>query len=324
VAYLGTPVDGPSTVYLVAPLIHGHQRPEARALRADGASTAPVLAGPNISVGEPFSLTGWAGRPVYGVFYAPALGGTGGPPGSRPPLIVACHGGPTGSAGRGFDVVVQYFTSRGFAYAAVDYAGSTGYGRAYRCSLWGQWGVADAQDCASAAQHLASSGRVDPDQMAVRGSSSGGLTALNALAAGDGFAAAVAWYGVTDLLGLAAGSHDFEARYLDRLIGPLPGSRELYQSRSPIGQAARLEGSVLLLQGTEDPVVPPAQAEALRETLAAAGRHCVVRLFEGEGHGFRRSETLVAALEEELAFYRRELGLGRAEGELTPKESSPS
>jgi dipeptidyl aminopeptidase/acylaminoacyl peptidase len=169
--------------------------------------------------------------------------------------------------------------------------------------------VADAEDCVDAARHLAVTGRVDGGRMGIRGGSAGGLTALNALAAGEGFSAAVALYGVTDLLGLASSTHDFEAHYMDRLIGPLPESREIYEARSPVNRAAHMGGSVLLLQGTEDPVVPPAQAERLRDALSAAGRRCVVRFFEGESHGFRRAETLVACLEEELAFYRTELGL---------------
>jgi dipeptidyl aminopeptidase/acylaminoacyl peptidase len=211
--------------------------------------------------------------------------------------------------GAGFDIVVQYFTSRGFALAAVDYAGSTGYGRAYRRSLWGQWGVVDAQDCADAARFLANGGQVDGTRMAVRGTSSGGLTALNALADGGTFAAAASWYGVSDLCALAASTHDFEAHYLDRLVGPLPGYRATYEARSPVGRADEINGAVLLLQGLDDRVVPPAQAERLHSALLARGGRCTVRFFEGEGHGFRRAETIEACLEEELAFYGRELHL---------------
>ena len=300
-AYIGGAPDGPDDVWVL---------PAAdRAPRPLHLRRSPALAPPDVSVAEPFSLRGRSGRPVYGVLYPPTLAGTTGPPGALPPLIVSCHGGPTASSGSGFDVTTQYFTSRGFAVARVDYAGSTGYGRAYRCSLWGQWGVADAEDCVDAARHLVEQGLVDGARMAIRGGSAGGFTALNALAAGEGFAAAVALYGVTDLVGLAATSQDFESRYLDHLIGPLPGSRPVYEARSPVRRVASMEGSVLLLQGTEDPVVPPAQAERLRDALRAAGRRCVVRFFEGEGHGFRRAETLVACLEEELAFYRVELSL---------------
>jgi dipeptidyl aminopeptidase/acylaminoacyl peptidase len=218
-----------------------------------------------------------------------------------------CHSGPTGSVGAGFDVVVQYFTTRGFALAAVDYAGSTGYGRDYRRALWGQWGVLDSEDCADAARFLAAVGQVDGRRMAVRGSSSGGLTALNALADGETFVAAASWYGVSDLCALAASTHDFEAHYLDRLVGPLPAAQETYEARSPTHRAGEISGAVLLLQGLSDAVVPPAQTERLGAALLAEGRHCTVRYFEGEGHGFRRAETLEACLEEELAFYRREM-----------------
>jgi dipeptidyl aminopeptidase/acylaminoacyl peptidase len=300
VAFIGGPVDGPDDIWVLR-----SPHDTARPLRPGRAVVVPA----DVSVAEPFELSGRSGRPVHGVLYPPQLGQTKGPDGALPPLIVSCHGGPTASAGSGFDITVQYFTSRGFAVARVDYAGSTGYGRDYRCSLWGQWGVADAEDCVDAALHLAATGRVDRARLAVRGSSAGGLTALNALAAGEGFAAAVALYGVTDLLGLAASTHDFEARYMDRLIGPLPEYRGVYEARSPVRRAAQMGGSVLLLQGTEDRVVPPAQAERLRDALVAAGQHCVVHFFEGEGHGFRRAETVVASLEQELDFYRTELRL---------------
>jgi dipeptidyl aminopeptidase/acylaminoacyl peptidase len=302
VAYIGATPDGPADVWVIRSLGH----PQAGAVRP--ARNVGLRPG-DVSPAEPFSLVGRSGRPVHGVLHRPTLTDTVGPPGVRPPLVVACHGGPTSSAGSGFDVLVQFFTSRGFAYAGVDYAGSTGYGRAYRCSLRGEWGVADAEDCLDAALHLAGSGQVDGARMAVRGGSSGGLTALNALAAGEGFSAAAAWYGVTDLLALAASTHDFEAHYMDRLIGPLPDARALYEARSPVNRAADLRGSVLLLQGTEDPIVPPAQAEHLRDALLAEGRHCTLILFAGESHGFRRADTLVAALEEELTFYRSELRL---------------
>jgi dipeptidyl aminopeptidase/acylaminoacyl peptidase len=135
------------------------------------------------------------------------------------------------------------------------------------------------------------------------------LTALNALADGPTFRAAASWYGVTDLMALAASTHDFEAHYMDRLVGPLPESQARYEQRSPVHRAAEIDGSVLLLQGLDDPVVPPAQAEGLRDALLAAGRHCRARFFAGESHGFRRAETLIACLEEELAFYQDELAL---------------
>jgi dienelactone hydrolase len=313
IAYIGAPTDGPATVWTLGPLIGPSPTPTPSPLPTAVAlrpGPAPALARSDLSVGEPFTFEGRTGRRVHGLVYRPVGREGATPPGARPPpLIIGCHSGPTGSVGAGFDLAVQFFTSRGFAYAAVDYAGSTGYGRAYRCSLWGQWGVADAEDCVDAARELAERGWVDAGRVATRGSSSGGLTALNALAAGEGVAAAVSWYGVTDLLSLAASTHDFEARYLDRLVGPLPESRATYEARSPARRAAEIKGSVLLLQGLDDRVVPPAQTEQLRDALTAAGRHCEVHFFEGEGHGFRRAETLRACLEAELAFYQRELRL---------------
>jgi dienelactone hydrolase len=303
VAVIGATATGPAAVWLV-PLGLDADPPR----QVSPASPSVVRMG-DTAAGEPFTVTGRSGRAIHGVLYRPAQRDTVGPDDRRPPLVVWCHGGPTAAAQAGFDLARLFFTTRGFAIAAVDYAGSTGYGRAVRCGLWGLWGVADAEDCLDAALALAARGEVDAERMAIRGGSAGGLTALNALASGEGFAACASWYGVTDLLALAATTHDFEARYLDRLVGPLPGATERYEARSPVRQAAHMRASVLLLQGTEDPVVPPAQADLLRDALTAAGGHCEVRFFEGEGHGFRRADTLVAALEAELDFYRAQLNL---------------
>jgi dipeptidyl aminopeptidase/acylaminoacyl peptidase len=311
VALIGATPDAPPAVWVWRP------GSAANPLRRPEAGSAPVLGPADVARGEPFSLTGRSGRPVFGTLYRPTPAGGGGGSGSGaraggggpPPLVVWCHGGPTSSCQSGLDLTVQFFTSRGFAAACVDYAGSSGYGRAYRNALRGLWGVADAEDCLDAALHLATRGDVDRERMAIRGGSAGGLTALNALASGEGFSACVSWYGVTDLMGLVATTHDFEARYTDRLIGPLPEAEALYEERSPVSRAEAMAGSVLLLQGTEDPVVPPQQAERLRDALAAAGHACQLVFFEGESHGFRRAETLTACLEAELAFYLSELGL---------------
>jgi dipeptidyl aminopeptidase/acylaminoacyl peptidase len=300
VAFLGSTPDAAASVWAWTP---GHGARLHRAARA-----AP-LAPSDVSAGEPRVITGRSGRPVHGTLYRPARRDTSGPPGASPPLVVWSHGGPTASSPAGLDLTVQFFTTRGFALACVDYAGSSGYGRAYRDELRGRWGVVDAEDCVDMARHLAETGEVDGARMAIRGSSAGGMTALNALAAGAGFGACASWYGVTDLLGLAATTHDFEAHYTDRLIGALPASRALYEQRSPANRAADMHGSVLLLQGTDDAVVPPAQAEQMRDALAAAGVPCELRFFEGEGHGFRRADTLTAALSSELAFYLEALYL---------------
>jgi dipeptidyl aminopeptidase/acylaminoacyl peptidase len=317
VAFIGTTPDAPSTVWLMP-----HMGAPAHAVRRP---QSPALAPDDVSIGEGFSLVGRSGRPVYGVYFAPHLSSTTGPEAALPPLVVQCHSGPTSRARPGFDMTVQYFTSRGFAVAAVNYAGSTGYGRDYRCSLWGQWGQADSEDCEDAALFLAERGVVDRHRLVIRGNSAGGLTALNALVtdSGDGddhdsdhdsdvtptFRAAATWYGVTDLVGLAASTHDFEAHYLDRLVGPLPEARSRYDERSPVNRGQAMHGSVLLLQGMDDPVVPPAQAEHLQQALRAAGRRCEARFFPGEGHGFRQQVTLVACLEAELAFFQEELQL---------------
>jgi dipeptidyl aminopeptidase/acylaminoacyl peptidase len=233
VALIGATPDAPSAIWLWRPGV------KAAPVRAPHAGGDTVLGPTGVAEGEPFSLTGRSGRSVYGMLYRPTPAGDGAASaaGGAPPLVVWCHGGPTSSCQSGLDLTVQYFTSRGFAAACVDYAGSSGYGRAYRNALWGLWGVADSEDCLDAARHLAARGDVDGERMAIRGGSAGGLTALNALASGEGFSAGVSWYGVTDLMGLVATTHDFEARYTDRLIGPLPGSEALYEERSPVSRA---------------------------------------------------------------------------------------
>ena len=275
-----------------------------RPVRRISAAPAVPAHAADVSVGRPYQASTPTG-PVPGLFFAPTnravpTGGPGGPP----PVVVFCHGGPTSSAEAGFDPVVQFFTSRGLAVAAVDYRGSSGYGRAYRQRLTGRWGEADVDDCANYAVALGRAGLVDGDRMAIRGTSAGGLTALGALIRADCFAGAAAWYGVTDLEALVADTHDFESRYVDSLVGPWPASADTYRARSPIHQPDRLSGEVLLLQGTDDPVVPADQSERFAARLVEQGVPCRLVLFEGESHGFRRAETIEAALTAELDFYR--------------------
>jgi dipeptidyl aminopeptidase/acylaminoacyl peptidase len=241
---------------------------------------------------------------VPGLFFPPTNPDAVADPGYLPPLVVFCHGGPTAAAEPGYDPTIQFLTSRGIAVAAVDYRGSTGYGRAYRDLLRGTWGEGDVDDCVAYAQSLAAEGRVDGSRMAIRGGSAGGLTALAALIRARVFAGAVAWYGVTDLLALATDTHDFESRYLDRLVGPLPEAADIYRERSPIHHAADLVGRVLLLQGADDPIVPLDQAERFAAELASGGSDAELLVFEGESHGFRRAATIEACLEAELGFYR--------------------
>jgi dipeptidyl aminopeptidase/acylaminoacyl peptidase len=219
-----------------------------------------------------------------------------------PPYVVFVHGGPTAHVGPAPTGRIAYLTSRGIGVLQVNYGGSSGYGRGYRERLRGQWGVVDVDDVAAAARGLAASGLADPARIAVAGGSAGGWTVLAALARTDVFAAGISRYGVGDARALAADTHDFEAHYLDGLIGPLPQSETLYVERSPLTHPERFRVPILLLQGADDLVVPPAQSEAVRDALAAAGVPHAYVLYEGEGHGFRRSETLISALQTELAF----------------------
>lgn len=306
VAVLGRTPEAPAALWWGPWAAAGGTRPVGPFAPLLGAA-APggPLAPADMSVAEPFSAQAPDGREVTGLFYAPRRGGVTAPARERPPLVVFCHSGPTGSVEAGFDVVVQFFTTRGFAVAGVDYAGSTGHGRAFRRSLFGRWGEVDAADCVAAARHLAGTGVVDGRRMAVRGTSAGGFTALNALAGAPCFAAAAAWYPVTDLLALEGGTHDFESRSHHRLVGPLPEAAERYRRRSPVHRAAEMSGAVLLCYGLDDPVVPPSQAQALAAALRAAGVDCEERAFAGEGHGFRQAATVEAALRAEVAFYRR-------------------
>jgi dipeptidyl aminopeptidase/acylaminoacyl peptidase len=283
--------------------------------RISAAPSVEVSIG-DVSVAQPFTASTSSG-PVPGLFFSPARAEADGEGRGLPPLVVFCHGGPTAAAPPGFDPVVQFFTSRGLAVAFVDYRGSTGYGRAYRQRLAGLWGEADVDDCVNYAVALDQAGRVDGGRMAIRGTSAGGLTALAALIRSRRFAGAAAWYGVTDLAALAADTHDFESHYVDSLVGPWPEAAETYRARSPINHPDRVSGAVLLLQGADDPVVPPDQSERFAAMLKDHGVQCQLTLFEGESHGFRRATTIEASLTAELDFYRS-LFIDRAQTEPPP------
>ncbi len=222
----------------------------------------------------------------------------------RPPLLVLCHGGPTGSTSTALSLNIQFWTSRGFAILDVNYRGSTGYGRAYRKALDGQWGVVDVEDCVAGANTLAAQSLVDGKRMAIRGSSAGGFTVLCALAFHDVFAAGASYYGVSDLEALAQDTHKLESRYLDSLVGPYPERRDVYRARSPIHAVDRLSCPVIFFQGLQDRVVPPAQAENMVAALRSRGLAAPLVTFPDEQHGFRRKENISRALDAELAFYR--------------------
>ena len=265
-----------------------------------------------ISVPRAIEFPTGGGATAHALFYAPRNGPCSGAGDELPPAIVVSHGGPTGQASTCLDLSVQLWTSRGFAVIDVDYRGSTGYGRAYREALRGQWGVADVEDCVNAARHLA--GEVDLGRLAIRGASAGGYTTLCALTFTDAFAAGASYFGVGDLESLARETHKFESRYLDALIGPYPQQAELYRARSPIHAVDRLRCPIILLQGLLDEVVPPDQAATMAAALDAAGIPCAHLTFPDESHGFRRSENIERALTAELDFYAGVFGFATASG----------
>ncbi len=262
-----------------------------------------------LSTGRPIDFPSAGDRRAYAFFYPPKNDDAQAPAGSKPPLIVKSHGGPTSAAEHVYDTGVQFWTSRGFAVVDVNYGGSTGYGRVYRESLRGRWGIVDVEDCAAAAEALAARGEADPGKLLIRGGSAGGYTTLAALAFRDTFAAGASHYGVADLAALARDTHKFESRYLDRLVGAYPERADLYRERSPLEARDRFSCPVIFFQGDEDRIVPPNQAEAMVEALRAKGVRVDYHLFEGEQHGFRRAGNIVRALEAELHFYREVLAI---------------
>ncbi len=257
-----------------------------------------------ISVGVPREFASADGRTTHAFIYLPRSEKN--PPGrsgERPPLLVKSHGGPTSATSAALDPRIQYWTSRGFAVADVNYAGSTGYGRAYRDLLEQRWGIVDVEDCVAVARALASEGEVDRDRLAISGGSAGGYTTLCALTFHDIFAAGASHYGIGDLEALARDTHKFESRYTDWLVGPLPEMRDRYIERSPVHHPERLGCPIIFFQGLEDKVVPPNQAEAMIAVLARRGIPHAYVPFEGEQHGFRRAENIRTAIDGELYFY---------------------
>ena len=262
---------------------------------------------------------------AHAAVYPPTNPDATAPEGHLPPLIVMVHGGPTSSHDRVLNLEIQYFTSRGFCVAHVDYRGSTGYGRRYRNALQGRWGIVDLDDVVACASHLASEGgpsdrRVDPARLAIRGGSAGGYTVLAALSMRPGvFTAGASSYGVADLGALAAETHKFESRYLDGLVAPWPEGADVYAQRSPINHVDTLDTPLAVFQGEEDEVVPPSQAEAIVAALRAKGVPHAYLLFPGEQHGFRKAENIRAALDGELSFYAQVWGFELPEDEgITP------
>jgi dipeptidyl aminopeptidase/acylaminoacyl peptidase len=253
------------------------------------------------------------GAQAHGIYLPPANPNVKAAAGTAPPLIVKVHGGPTSVSSPTYNTGILYWTSRGFAILNLNYRGSTGFGRDYRRALYGQWGIADVEDAAAGATWLAEQGLADPDQLLISGGSAGGYTALAAHAFHDAFAAGASHYGISDLEALARDTHKFESRYMDQLIGPYPEQQDIYRARSPIHHLDGFSAPLLLLQGLDDPVVPPNQSQMIFEALKSRGVATAYIAFEGESHGFRKAENQIRALEAELYFYSRVLGLDRPE-----------
>ena len=249
------------------------------------------------------------GLTAHALVYPPTSPDYDGPEGERPPLIVMSHGGPTGNTTAIFSLETQFWTSRGFMVVDVNYGGSTGYGRAYRERLNGNWGVVDLDDCVNAARHLVAGGEADPERLLITGGSAGGYTTICALTFTDDFAAGTTYYGIADLEQFGGGeTHKFELQYEHTLIGPYPERADLYRARSPIHFVDQISTPMLVLQGADDKVVPPSQAELIVGALRERGVPYAYLLFEGEGHGFRKAESIVRSLEAELSFYAQVLG----------------
>ncbi|GAA2926880.1 LpqB family beta-propeller domain-containing protein [Streptomyces enissocaesilis] len=257
-------------------------------------------------------FTGPDGHGIHAHIYPPHNPGRIAPGDELPPYVVWAHGGPTGRAPLVLDLEIAYFTSRGIGVAEVNYGGSAGYGREYRDRLREQWGVVDVEDCAAVAVALAEEGTADPRRLAIRGGSAGGWTAAASLAGTDVYACGTVIYPVLDLEGWATdGTHDFESRYLESLVGPRAACPDRYRDRSPLYRADGITAPFLLLQGLDDVICPPAQCERFLERMAGRGVPHAYLAFEGEGHGFRRAGTVTRALEAELSLYAQTFGIDR-------------
>jgi dipeptidyl aminopeptidase/acylaminoacyl peptidase len=266
-----------------------------------------------LPVAEQMTFPGEGGREVHAVVYRPRNPDFVAPDGELPPFIAHVHGGPTAHTAPALSTDIAYYTSRGIGIIDVNYGGSTGYGREYRDRLRTQWGVVDVEDTVSAIVGLADAGAADRARLGIEGGSAGGWTVLASLTSSDAFACGVSLYGVAELVQFVQETHDFESRYVDGLIGPLPEARALYDERAPLNNVAGLSCPVLLLQGLDDPIVPPAQAELFRDALVAKGLPHAYRPYAGESHGFRRRETIIDALESSLSFYGQIMGFEPAD-----------
>jgi dipeptidyl aminopeptidase/acylaminoacyl peptidase len=266
-----------------------------------------------VSLPEAIEFPTEHGLTAHALFYPPKNPDFEAPAGVRAPLLVMSHGGPTAATGSSFRPSIQYWTSRGIAVLDVNYGGSTGYGRAYRMRLNGQWGVVDVDDCCNGATFLAQAGRVDGQRMAITGGSAGGYTTLCALTFRHTFQAGASYYGLSELEVFARDTHKFESRYMDSLVGPYPALKAVYYERSPLNYLHQLAVPLILFQGLEDKIVPPNQAEMMFDAVKKRGLPVAYLPFAGEQHGFRRSENIKRSMEAELYFYSRIFGFELAD-----------
>jgi dipeptidyl aminopeptidase/acylaminoacyl peptidase len=270
-----------------------------------------------LSVPDSLEFPTDGGDTAFAYYYPPSHPTSKGPADAAPPMIVEVHGGPTSATLPAYSVSRHFWSSRGFAVLDVNYGGSTGYGRAFRQRLNGQWGIVDLRDTINAARYAVEKGLADPDRLAIHGGSAGGFLVLAALAFDDTFSVGANYFGVSDLEMLAVETHKFESRYLDLLVGPYPEMKDVYIERSPIHNLDGFARPLITLQGLDDRIVPPSQSERIYEALRERGVPVAMLTFEGESHGFRKAETRARALEAELYFYGRVLGLEPA-GHLKP------
>jgi dipeptidyl aminopeptidase/acylaminoacyl peptidase len=286
------------------------EHPGATLIRSSGTTPLPK---DSISIAKAIDYPAANGEVAHALYYPPRNAGFVAPPGTLPPLLTFVHGGPTSQATPSFASRIQFWTSRGFAVVDVNHRGSSGYGRAFRRELNGAWGVVDVEDSIAAVRYLVKTGAADPAHTAISGGSAGGYTVLNALSSSDVFKAGADYFGISDMTALAADTHKFESRYLDSLIGPYPAAKSVYESRSPLNHLDGFAAPLIVLQGADDPVVPPNQSEKIVDALRKRRVPVAYLLFPGESHGFRKPQNITRALEAELSFYGQVFGFKPAD-----------
>jgi len=286
------------------------EHPGAIMIRSSGTTPLPKE---SVSIPKAIDYPTANGEVAHALYYAPRNAGFVAPPGTLPPLLTFVHGGPTAQATPSFAGRIQFWTSRGFAVVDVNHRGSSGYGRVFRSKLNGTWGVVDVEDSIAAVRYLIKTGAADPAHTAISGGSAGGYTVLNALSTSDVFKAGADYFGISDITALAQDTHKFESRYLDSLIGPYPAARSVYENRSPLNHLDGFKVPLIVLQGADDPVVPPNQSEKIVDALRKRGVPVAYLLFPGESHGFRKPENITRSLEAELSFYGQVFGFKPAD-----------